>query len=1008
MIPLHLEVSQFMAYSSLELDFTQFSIACLSGQNGSGKSTILDALTWALFEKSRSAQSEDVIRIGENETRVMLRFQLEGERYQILRARKRSRGKSSGKTTLEFQIQAQDQWRALTQKTVRETQQLIEDTLHMDYNLFIHSSFILQGRADVFTTSSPTERKKVLADILNLETYDALSQKAQETRKQLQDQKQHLLGQSEQLGRQLEQKSSLEAARHETEIAWQAASNEREQAEIAWEALQQRSSALAQEIAKLDQIAQDLAQEQGENHELHTQYVQLQTQQAHTQSLLAQQDRLAADYQAWIQAEQMQQTLTAPMERYQQLRLSQQELTQILLKARHEIELRLEGCRQNLSHLQRQADELQRTLSDQAKITQAYQQWQTLQSQLHHCNERQAQHQQLTREQQHLNTLVQEAQHQAELERQQLATRIHEKQQQLTPAEPLQAELEQIERQLRQLEHTQERLERVREEGLTLRHQIEHLQQQQQAYDPQLQHIRERIAHFRAQQNSACPLCERILSAEDAEVLIRKYTLDYENMEHQRQDQQEQISRLEQKAAPLREKYQQLARELKQRDVIQKRQGECEQLKARNQSNQSALISLEAAHLALSNRIDAGQICPDERARLHSLLAEINANAYQSEEHQLIQTQYRDWQWAEHRWRELQQAQQQSISVTKEQTERQQEQEYLERQLTDGQVDPNTSQALEAVTVEINSLGDISERYHHARTEQEQRLPARAAWEALQQAQNQAQSQAKQLEALEQELGRKQNRIQAWEMQLLALPGHQEAAQLLTQERQQQHTRLQHWQQTEREQQAQHHSLEQQWQQLENQMAALASVRAEMASLDQEIFLYKELTELFGKNGLQAVVIENAIPEIEYTANQMLTQMTDGRMHLRFQTQKVQKTQDKLKETLDILISDELGSRSYETFSAGEAFRVNFAIRLAISRLLARRAGAKLQTLVIDEGFGTQDELGKTRLVEAINAVAEQFATILVITHVDDLKALFPCRIEVSRHPGGSKIALLA
>jgi exonuclease SbcC len=63
MIPLYLEVHQFMAYRTLELDFTQFSIACLSGQNGSGKSTILDALTWALFEKSRSAHSEEAKRV---------------------------------------------------------------------------------------------------------------------------------------------------------------------------------------------------------------------------------------------------------------------------------------------------------------------------------------------------------------------------------------------------------------------------------------------------------------------------------------------------------------------------------------------------------------------------------------------------------------------------------------------------------------------------------------------------------------------------------------------------------------------------------------------------------------------------------------------------------------------------------------------------------------------------------------------------------------------------------
>ena len=47
-------------------------------------------------------------------------------------------------------------------------------------------------------------------------------------------------------------------------------------------------------------------------------------------------------------------------------------------------------------------------------------------------------------------------------------------------------------------------------------------------------------------------------------------------------------------------------------------------------------------------------------------------------------------------------------------------------------------------------------------------------------------------------------------------------------------------------------------------------------------------------------------------------------------------------ETLEIYISDEVGTRNYELYSGGEAFRVNFALRLALSRLLARRAGSKL------------------------------------------------------------------
>lgn len=107
-------------------------------------------------------------------------------------------------------------------------------------------------------------------------------------------------------------------------------------------------------------------------------------------------------------------------------------------------------------------------------------------------------------------------------------------------------------------------------------------------------------------------------------------------------------------------------------------------------------------------------------------------------------------------------------------------------------------------------------------------------------------------------------------------------------------------------------------------------------------------------------------------------------------------------ETLDIIISDEMGERIYENFSGGEQFRVNFSIRLAISKLLTRRAGAKLQFLIIDEGFGTQDAPGRARLVEALDTIKDDFEKILVITHIEELKDEFPVRIEVSKNAEGS------
>jgi exonuclease SbcC len=181
---------------------------------------------------------------------------------------------------------------------------------------------------------------------------------------------------------------------------------------------------------------------------------------------------------------------------------------------------------------------------------------------------------------------------------------------------------------------------------------------------------------------------------------------------------------------------------------------------------------------------------------------------------------------------------------------------------------------------------------------------------------------------------------------------------------------------------------------------------ARQDALRREQIVYGDLAHAFGRRGVQAMIIETAIPEIEEEANRILARMTAGRMYVKFETQRDVRSGVGTIETLDIKISDELGTRSYEMFSGGEGFRVNFAIRIALSRLLAHRAGTRLQTLVVDEGFGSQDLEGRDRIVEAIQAIEAEFEKILVVTHLEDLRERFPVRIEVTKTPAGSTYAL--
>ena len=193
---------------------------------------------------------------------------------------------------------------------------------------------------------------------------------------------------------------------------------------------------------------------------------------------------------------------------------------------------------------------------------------------------------------------------------------------------------------------------------------------------------------------------------------------------------------------------------------------------------------------------------------------------------------------------------------------------------------------------------------------------------------------------------------------------------------------------------------------LDRLQTEIERLQAERSELADRKSIYDELATAFGRNGIQALMIENAIPQIQDDANELLGRLTENRMSLKLQIMEGRRVRGVASEELDIRISDEVGTRSYEMFSGGEAFRINFALRIALSKLLARRSGAPLPILFIDEGFGSLDSVGQEHLKEAIQSIQADFEKIIVITHVEQVKEAFPVRIEVTKTPAGSTFTM--
>src|SRR4028119_2308887 len=99
MIPVQLILKNFLSYRDATLDFRGLHTACICGSNGAGKSSLLEAITWAIWGQSRAGSEDDVIHSGDKEVRVDLIFSSDRHNYRVIRTR--HRGQSS---FLEFQV----------------------------------------------------------------------------------------------------------------------------------------------------------------------------------------------------------------------------------------------------------------------------------------------------------------------------------------------------------------------------------------------------------------------------------------------------------------------------------------------------------------------------------------------------------------------------------------------------------------------------------------------------------------------------------------------------------------------------------------------------------------------------------------------------------------------------------------------------------------------------------------------------------------------------------------
>ncbi|MBC7805504.1 MAG: SMC family ATPase [Akkermansiaceae bacterium] len=837
------------------LELAGVRLACLSGDNGNGKTALLDAITWALFDECRAKTKEDVIRLGANSCGVILEFLVDGTRYRIdRRISRKATGTSGGGSQWELQVRREDNsWHPLSGTTQRETQDKIVALLHMDYDTFLSTAYLAQGRADEFARSTPNKRKEVLADILDLSRYDRLEEMAKEREKGAKEKETDLTRTLAGIDATLANRDRYEMLLEDATRKLQTASGERDR-------LQRERHQIAIDVERLDifeqrarNMEEKIAEAEERNSEDTATIDALLPRVAQAQTLM---DR-AGEIEA----------------AYRRLQALQAEIGQ------------LETVFNRALELGRKCGDLERVIrTEEGKLTnERYQkqcQIDEYERDVPTLTELQARIAQLKIDLQRFGD-VEAALLQNEQVRQGWDDRMADLKDRNAAAKHAEAQLVKRLEALQSssasnCEYCGEPLPPAKRAGAIAEAEAERvtIHARLAATVREANTVKQEIAALKGEQEG---LFRSRQSKAEHDTQIRLYT--------------QQVTRLEERVKLLPRTVLErdaLEARLRDRDFLVAEQEQLAQLSAEREKAEAAHAPLEAA------RAEANAL----RNAPRDLDALNNAQA-------VLQTE-----------------------------------------------PPRIAELQAKVIKRVGQIAVARQQVAKARTD------------------------SAELPALKQTLA---------EYDVL-IAGASETVQRADREIGQWTSQLEYCRQQEQER---------------------VVYQAELLEAGKQRDLFRELAGAFGKKGVQALIIENALPDIVAHANELLAKLSNDAMQVELRTTREARTKGAANiETLDIIISDEMGTRPYEMFSGGEAFRVNFALRVALSRVLASRAGAPLQTLIVDEGFGTQDPRGREAITDALQAIQDHFALILCITHIEEIKEAFPTRIEVVKGTNGSTFTI--
>lgn len=995
------------------LNFDGLHVACVWGPNGAGKSSLLEAIAWCVWGQSRVNAEDDIVRQGSKETRVSFSFIHDGHRYRIIRTRRRNQA-----SELEFQIQtgqiqtgqiqtegSEDGYKSLTQKGVRATQRYILQQIKIDYETFVNSAYLRQGRADEFMLKRPSERKQVLADLLKLDQYDRLAEQAKEQFRQYKAQLQPVEGLLSQLSVQIE---SCRDIQQDYDVLQAQVETGKKHEQTKKRALKQLKKRKTQQMKQQQELALLLQKEQHQRTTLETcdaELAEKQQQFRQVEEILSQSENIEQNYGELEALRDREEKYSEHFQAYQQAQAQRLHTQQQLNQQKQQHQIQLAQLTTQLTQLTQQEQDIRETLTKKDDILHKLHSLKQAKKQLHHFDKTEAQSAPLR---QRFNQI----QGQIEQAHTRLSTRIEEldsRQTQMSTQQAQAVQLKQsaieISHRLAYLEQRREYQEAVRQKGIERRNFMERLQANQLNHEISLAKFEQTLQLLADPDEAHCPLCEQALKGKTWEELRDRTTEERNEVQNQIWAIREQLAVSESEIQVLRQEYRVLEEELEKYAPFLEERGRLMAQLASVDTLQQRLQAMSAERAQLERCLEENGYAEELQTELQRIESQIAEMAYDDRDHALVRSQVDRLRWSELKHAEIEKAERQLEKIQAEKPKIEEKMREIEGAIATVESSPlaktliDLDSQLTKIDYSLTVHNQLRAQIRQARIWQERH-------QALQQAKSQQSELTKKIDQLSELCKTHSNALTELEQQTSSLQTKVDKHSDVQEEITSLETELANVQSKREQQLSQLGRVLQQLSQLEMLEVRHSEQVKNLADIRHKYQVYQALAQAFGRNGIQALMIENLLPQLEAKTNQILGKLSNHQLHVQFVTQRTGRNRKKLIDTLDILIADARGTRPYETYSGGEAFRVNFSIRLAIAQLLALRSGTALQMLIVDEGFGTQDRAGCDRLIAAINAIAPDFACILTITHMPHFREAFQTRIDVFKDEDGSHIVI--